>query len=158
MTNNRIAAIRQELKISQRELIAHLPDDINPVAMSFIEQGRVLPNVPTMAALADTLGKAPTEIYAAADLNLTLAAYDLPDADGPESTENGTGKARGTTNRGRGKEGMVELRCWAKEEEKRTFDAALNALGYSSYAEWWREKYRATLRDFQTMLRLREGK
>lgn len=152
MTNNRIAAIRQELKISQRELIAHLPDDINPVALSFIEQGRVLPNVATMAALSDTLGKAPTEIYEAADLNLTLAAYDLPDPSEAGNTK------RGSTNRGRGKEGMVELRCWAKEEEKQTFDAALAALGYSSYAEWWREKYRATLRDFQTMLRLREGK
>ena len=151
MTSNRIAAIRQELKIPQRELLAHLPDDINPVALSFIEQGRVLPNVPTMAAMSATLGKAPTEIYNAADLNLTLAAYDFPDAEDPEPTEIETGKRRG-------KEGMVELRCWAKEEEKRTFDAALSALGYSSYAEWWREKYRATLRDFQTMLKLKEGK
>lgn len=157
MTNNRIAATRQELKISQRELLAHLPDYVNPVAMSFIEQGRVLPDVQTMAAMSETLGRAPTEIYEAADLNLTLAAYDFPDADGPEPTETESSK-RGNTNRGRGKEGMVELRCWAKEEEKRTFDAALAALGYSSYAEWWREKYRATLRDFQTMLRLREGK
>ena len=157
MTNNRIAATRQDLKISQRELLAHLPDYVNPVAMSFIEQGRVLPDVQTMAAMSETLGRAPTEIYEAADLNLTLAAYDFPDADGPEPTETESSK-RGNTNRGRGKEGMVELRCWAKEEEKRTFDAALAALGYSSYAEWWREKYRATLRDFQTMLRLREGK
>jgi len=157
MTNNRIAATRQELKISQRELLAHLPDYVNPVAMSFIEQGRVLPDVQTMVAMSETLGRAPTEIYEAADLNLTLAAYDFPDADGPEPTETESSK-RGNTNRGRGKEGMVELRCWAKEEEKRTFDAALAALGYSSYAEWWREKYRATLRDFQTMLRLREGK
>ena len=157
MTNNRIAATRQELKISQRELMAHLPDYVNPVAMSFIEQGRVLPDVQTMAAMSETLGRAPTEIYEAADLNLTLAAYDFPDADGPEPRETESSK-RGNTNRGRGKEGMVELRCWAKEEEKRTFDAALAALGYSSYAEWWREKYRATLRDFQTMLRLREGK
>ena len=157
MTNNRIAATRQELKISQRELLAHLPDYVNPVAMSFIEQGRVLPDMQTMAAMSETLGRAPTEIYEAADLNLTLAAYDFPDADGPEPTETESSK-RGNTNRGRGKEGMVELRCWAKEEEKRTFDAALAALGYSSYAEWWREKYRATIRDFQTMLRLREGK
>lgn len=158
MTSNRIAAIRQELKIPQRELLAHLPDDINPVALSFIEQGRVLPNVPTMAALSETLGKAPTEIYEAADLNLTLAAYDFPEADTPEPTDSEPGGKRGSTNRGRGKEGMVELRCWAKEEEKRNLDAALSALGYSSYAEWWREKYRATLRDFQTMLKLKEGK
>ena len=158
MTNNRIAAVRQELKFSQRALLAHLPDDVNPVALSFIEQGRVLPNAPTMAAMSDTLGKAPTELYEAADLNLTLAAYDFPDPDSPEPTGSEPGGKRGSTNRGRGKEGMVELRCWAKEEEKRTFDAALAALGYSSYTEWWREKYRATLRDFQTMLRIREGK
>ena len=157
MTNNRIAAVRQELKISQRELLAHLPDYINPVAMSFIEQGRVLPDVATMAAMSDTLGKAPTELYEAADLNLTLAAYDFPDADDPATAESEPGK-RGNTNRGRGKEGMVELRCWAKEEEKQVLDAALAALGYASYAEWWREKYRATLRDFQTLLKLKEGK
>jgi len=157
MTNNRIAAIRQERKISQRKLIAHLPDDINPVAMSFIEQGRVLPNVPTMAAMCEILGKAPTEIYNAPDLNLTLAAYPFPDTDDPAPEESAPGR-KGDTNRGRGKEGMVELRCWAKEEEKQTLEAAMAALGYSSYAEWWREKYRATLRDFQTMLKLKEGK
>ena len=156
MTNNRIAELRQQLGISQKKLIERLPGDVNPVALSFIEQGRVLPNVPTMAAMSETLGHAPTEIYNAQDLNLTLAALPFPGDDVPD-TVGETGK-RGDTNRGRGKEGMVELRCWAKEEEKRNLDAALSALGYSSYAEWWREKYRATMRDFQTLLKLKEGK
>ena len=145
MTTNRIAELRERLQISQRELMKHLPSDVNPVAMSFIEQGRVLPNVPTMQAISDTLGTPPTEIYQAQDLNLTLSALPLPEEDSTTTVVKGRG-------------GTVEIRCRVKPEEKRNLDAALAALGYSSYAEWWREKYRATLRDFQTLLKLKEGK
>ena len=45
-------------------------------------------------------------------------------------------------------EGMEQFRVWLPAEEKAALFKAIAGLGYHSAAEWLREKYRATLREY----------
>lgn len=48
MTDNKIRLMRTKLNMSQADLAENLPKDVDRIAVSFIESGRVLPNTETM--------------------------------------------------------------------------------------------------------------
>ena len=122
---------RVRLMLKQDDLALRLHDARCVSALSYIEQGRVMPTRRDMAVLCETLGCTPVDLYDPEELDLSLAdaaKEDKPSPGQPRKRDRGTA-----------------LRVWLRPEEKRTLEEAVKGLGYRSVAEWVREMRRNTL-------------
>jgi DNA-binding Xre family transcriptional regulator len=122
---------RLRLLIRQDDLALRLHDARAVSALSYIEQGHVMPTRTDMAALCETLGCTPTDLYDPEELDLSLvdaAKEDKPSPGQPHKRDRG-----------------AALRVWLRPEEKRTLEEAVKGLGYRSVSEWVREMRRNTL-------------
>lgn len=168
MVDNRIRAKLAEKRMSATALSETIPG-VGKAGMSFIVNGIVLPTREGMAAMCETLNCRPTDLYDEAELNLNIAAGDA-DAESPlYKAERETEEPTVTANAPKapvrqkaqrldksGHEGQERVYFWFRPEEKAALVKAVNGLGYRSTAEWMREMYRQTLKQYAA-LRL-EGK
>lgn len=137
MVQNNVRAERSKLGWTQTRLADELPDNIDGVGVSFIENGRVLPTKDQLDKLCEIFHCEKLDLYDSADIDLLS-----------EGTEGEIELEESTTppvNRGRGHAGMVEFRAWLRPHEKEALEHAVNALGYRSCAEWMREMIRNTV-------------
>ncbi len=156
MVRNRIKVMRAEIGISAAALADKLPDVTSKVAMSYVEQGQVLPTKEALAKMCEVFGCRPDELYNLADIDLRAVGQEenaLPKAALKIKT---IASARGksitameaeidsASSRDR-HEGMEQLRVWILAEEKDALFKAVNGLGYKSVAEWLRDMYRQTI-------------
>ena len=139
MVRNRIKVKRAEANISAVALSGMLPDGVDKVAMSFIEQGRVLPTRDSLKEMCKVLECSPTDLYRERDLDL-LSVVDSTEVE-LESV------ARPDIQRA-DHEGQERVRVWMKAEEKEALLQAIAGLGYQSVTEWLREMYRATMQRY----------
>lgn len=143
MTNNTIRIERLKLGLSQGKLAEQLPDDLDAVAVGFIEKGRVLPTRDTMEVLCEIFNCTPTDLYAPEDIDLLSGRKPIDDVEAEELTTPNQQPDRQRS--GRGHDGMTEFRTWLRPNEKQTLEEAVDALGYRSLSEWFREVYRNTV-------------
>lgn len=143
MTNNTIRVERLKLGLSQGKLAEQLPDDLDAVAVGFIEKGRVLPTRDTMEALCEIFNCTPTDLYAPEDIDLLSGRKPIDDVEAEEPPAPDQPPVRQRS--GRGHDGMTEFRTWLRPNEKEALEEAVDALGYRSLSEWFREVYRNTV-------------
>ncbi|MGI6689876.1 MAG: helix-turn-helix transcriptional regulator [Christensenellales bacterium] len=143
MVKNRIKVMRAEADISATALAEKLPDVQSKVAMSFIEQGRVLPTRDSLEQMCELLGCTPTDLYRERDLDLLSVGGG--EADSEFEVE---GFQKPETTRPTDKEGQERIRVWMLREEKEALLQAIAGLGYKNVTEWLREMYRATMQRY----------
>lgn len=129
MVKNRIKVMRAEADISATALAEKLPDVQSKVAMSFIEQGRVLPTRDSLEQMCELLGCTPTDLYRERDLDLLSVGGG--EADSEFEVE---GFQKPETTRPTDKEGQERMACVAysflidaliKNPERKTLIEAL---------------------------------
>lgn len=143
MTDNTIRVERLKLGLSQGKLAEQLPDDLDAVAIGFIEKGRVLPTRDTMEALCEIFNCIPTDLYAPEDIDLLSGSKPTVDVESAEPQFTDQTPVRQKS--GRGHDGMTEFRTWLRPSEKDALEEAVDALGYRNLSEWFREVYRNTV-------------
>lgn len=160
MVPNRIRVKLAEANMSAAALSEKMPDNINKVCMSFIQAGKVLPTKEAMRVMCEVFGCTPTDIYAEDDIDLlsmvrkqtqrTVQAAATPTA------RDSSIRANIVINPGEPNEhreadrhtGMQQVRVWMPATEKAALVRAVKGLGYISLAEWFREMYRKTLKEY----------
>lgn len=155
MVRNRIKVLRAEAEISATALAEKMPEGVDKVVMSYIEKGRVLPTREGLETMCDVFECLPTDIYEAQDIDLLTVKREPEQQPAPEPVKTvSTGKPQSdiavqiARKGGESHEGMEQFRVWMPAEEKAALFKVVAGLGYHSVAEWLREKYRATLRDY----------
>lgn len=169
MVDNRIKVLLAEKKMSAAALSKTMPD-MGKVCMSFIVNGIALPTREGMAAMCDTLECLPTDLYDEAELNLNITGGEEPES--PLHNEDAAEvKAAKTEERptiplnsleapvrekaerrdSSGHEGQERVFFWFRPEEKAALVKAVKGLGYRSVAEWMREMYRQTLKQYAAL-------
>ena len=130
MTANRIGRRRQAAGLKQYALARQMEDmGSNPMLMSNVESGRVMPTQKDMRKICKALDCTPTDLYDIRDLDYLGTLEQAPAA----------------KREGRGHPGMVEFRVWLRPTEKKELLEALKQLGYRDAAEWYREMRRNTI-------------
>lgn len=130
MTANRIGRRRQAAGLKQYALARQMEDmGSNPMLMSNVESGRVMPTQKDMRRICKALDCTPTDLYDIRDLDYLGTLEQAPAA----------------KREGRGHPGMVEFRVWLRPTEKKELLEALKQLGYRDAAEWYREMRRNTI-------------
>jgi len=158
MIANQIRVKCEEAQISVTALVEKMPDDLNIVAMSFIEAGKVLPTKGGLAAICKELDCTPTDIYELSDIDL-ISVCRTPCSDSGESDAQIPSERQRVADMAdpcpsfrsessSQHEGEEQLRVWMRTDEKAALVRAIKGLGYHSIAEWLREKYRETLRQY----------
>ncbi len=169
MVHNRIKVRRAEVGISATAIAEQMPDDVDKVAMSYIERGRVLPTAGGMAKMCEIFGCNPTDIYDAQDID--LCAVGAKPKNPANSVKERTGAMGAKADKPIGDffadmsgdhKGMEQIRVWMPADEKAALFKVVSALGYHSVAEWLRDMYRATVHKYislnlQDMKRLHEA-
>ena len=167
MVNNRIRVMLAEKKMSAAALSATMPD-MGKVCMSFIVNGLALPTREEMTAMCQTLDCLATELYDEAELNLNvtgsveaespLHSAKIKDAEQEEekptiplNSLEAPFRQKAERRDGSGHEGQERLFFWFKPEEKAALVKAVKGLGYRSVAEWMREMYRQTLKQYAAL-------
>ena len=163
MVQNNIRVKLAEHEMSGAALAELLPEEVNPVCVSFLIKGRVLPTPETMQVMCDTFKCAATDLYKPKDLTLKTIrpsseqvplksiTAKAPDLKAAAAAKEGLEKAGFIPEALRGAdrhEGMEQLRIGMKAEEKAALFKAVQRMGYPSVAEWFREKYRELLREY----------
>ena len=166
MVKNNIRVMLAEREMSAAALSDLLPEEVNPVCVSFLMKGRVLPTPETMQVMCDTFNCAATDLYHPKDLSLqcirpaceqvkseTVAikvnAPDLTRAAAAKKELDKVGYVDiPAAIRNKGHDGMEQVRIWMSTEEKAALFKAVQRMGYQSVAEWFREQYRQLLRDY----------
>lgn len=157
MAQNRIRVLRAEAKISGEALAEKMPDGINKILMSYIERGYVLPTRESLEAMCSVFGCTPENIYDTRDIDLLAVKNEAIGQQPVEvpTTAKITSNARKESGHiiqpvepTKRHEGMEQIRVWIPVEEKDALFKAVAGLGYHSVAEWFREKYRATLHEY----------
>lgn len=158
MVANRLRVRLVEANMSAAALSERMPDAINKVCMSFIQSGKVLPTKDAMKAMCDALGCEPTDIYAAADIDLLSLVRERAEAKAAEAKFPSRakavtldGKADAPIYESRGHAGEKQFRVWMPIEERAALFKAISGLGYVSVAEWFREMCRQTLKEYITL-------
>lgn len=158
MINNRIRVKLAEHNMSATALSAQIPE-MSKVCMSFIVNGTALPTREGMAAMCKALDCLATDIYDEAELNLNVTG-GREEAESPLNTAAGkavekdkvrTIAAQIESRGGRGHEGQERVFFWFMPEEKTALVKAVKGLGYRSTAEWMREMYRQTLKQYAAL-------
>ena len=168
MVDNRIKVLLAEKKMSAAALSKTMPD-MGKVCMSFIVNGIALPTREGMAAMCETLDCVPTDLYDEAELNLNITGSG--ETESPLHNDAAEVKAAKTEEepiiplnsleapvrqkaeqRDRsGHEGQERVFFWFRPEEKEALVKAVKGLGYRSVAEWMREMYRQTLKQYAAL-------
>ena len=130
MIHNNVRAERMKLGWTQTRLAEELPDGVDGVGVSFIENGRLLPTKDQLNKLCELFSCEKLDLYDSADIDLL--------SEGREDEVELTAVDTPQPNRGRGHAGMVEFRAWLRPHEKMALESAVRALGYRSCAEWMR--------------------
>lgn len=166
MVDNRIRVMLAERKMSAAALSDTMPG-MGKVCMSFIVNGIALPTREGMAAMCDTLACLPTDLYDEAELNLNIAVgkgQQPPESPLHEAAENTEKRPTIPINSleapvrrkaerwdSSGHAGQERLFFWFQPEEKAALVKAVKGLGYRSTAEWMREMYRQTLKQYAAL-------
>ena len=168
MVENQLRAQLTANGISAAELARRIPG-MDKLCMHFIEKGVALPTRDGMTVMCDALGCLATDLYDEAELNLNVTAKSAGQRATeslPHSAEVNTeteGRATIPLNsleatvrqkaeqRDKGHEGQERLFFWFKPEEKAALVKAVKGLGYRSVAEWMREMYRQTLKQYAAL-------
>lgn len=146
MPKNNIRVERTRLGLSQGAVAKAMPDNVEAVALGFIENGRVLPTKGGMKALCDLFGCNPEDLYDPSELDLTLAEPE-EDVSPPDIAP-----AKQTrTDAADRHEGMQQFRVWLRPQEKEYLERVVTELGYRSSAEWLREMYRNTIARYKRL-------
>lgn len=164
MVKNNIRVMLAEREMSAAALSDLLPEEVNPVCVSFLMKGRVLPTPETMQVMCDTFNCAATDLYHPKDLSLqcirpaceqvepeqiNVKAPDLTKAAAAKKALDKVGYVDiPAPIRKKGHDGMEQVRIWMSAEEKAALFKAVQRMGYQSVAEWFREQYRQLLRDY----------
>lgn len=138
--------------------------------MSFIVNGIALPTRDGMAAMCNTLECLPTDLYDEAELNLNItgskeaesplhiedaaeikAAQTEERATIPLNSLEATAREKAERRESSGHEGQERVFFWFQPEEKMALVKAVKGLGYRSVAEWMREMYRQTLKQYAAL-------
>lgn len=130
MVRNRIKERLSDAGISAKALSERMPDGLNPVAMTFIMAGKVLPTREGLQAMCSVLNCKVSDLYDLNDLNLLTES--CPHTNGDDVPA------------GR-RDAKEEFRSWMLPEEKSALRTAISSLGYRSMSEWLREMTRQTL-------------
>ncbi len=152
MVRNRIKVMRAEVGISATALSERMPEGVDKVAMSYIEQGRVLPTREGLETMCDVFDCSPADIYEIEDIDLrsVKAKPEAPTTKSKPSTVKADKKAERLEelkDRDR-HDGVAQIRVWLPVEEKAALFKAVKGLGYHSVAEWLREMYRFTVHKY----------
>lgn len=151
MVDNNIRQKRTILGATQQQVAEHLPPWFSAIVLSYIETGRALPTKEGLEALCQHFGCKPEDLYDPNDLRL------LPD-DNDESAEDAGFCTDVRSKKGRQHDNMVEFRVWLRPGEKDRLEQAIKALGYRTYAEWFREAYRSVIaREMRLQIPIRTG-
>jgi len=171
MIDNRIRVMLADKKMSAAALSKQMPD-MGKVCMSFIVNGIALPTREGMAAMCETFGCLATDLYDEAELNLNVTGKSegqrptespLHTAEVKAETETeeratiplnsleAPVRQRAEQSGNHGHEGQERLFFWFKPEEKAALIKAVKGLGYRSTAEWMREMYRQTLKQYAAL-------
>ena len=162
MVRNRIKVLLAEAEITATTLVEKMPAGVDKVAMSYITNGRVLPTRESLETMCDVFSCTPADIYEPREIDLLSVrrqAAQAVQSDGcPKTAETGEKQDDGMADvvmqpsprkdSNTKNEGMEQFRVWLPAEEKAALFKAIAGLGYHSAAEWLREKYRATLREY----------
>ncbi len=162
MVQNRIKELRARLGISGRQLLEKLPENerMSPSTISYIERGVVLPTKESLEALCKLFDVEPADIYAVQDIDLASVRSAAPkaipiDDDKPVEQNEIVIQPAKKPNIPESGSKMEQVRVWFPAAEKAALFRAIYGLGYHSVAEWLREKYRDTLREY-IALRLKD--
>lgn len=170
MVENRIRVMLAEKKMSATALSATMPD-MGKVCMSFIVNGMALPTRDGMRAMCQTFDCLATDLYDEAELNLNVTGGKGEEApESPlhtavvnaetETEERATiplnsleapVRQKEERSGNHGHEGQERMFFWFKPEEKAALVKAVKGLGYRSTAEWMREMYRQTLKQYAAL-------
>lgn len=144
---NNIRIKRIEMNMTQAELASHMPDGVNAMCLSYVENGKLLPTRDGMTALCSLFCCSPTDLYRPEELNLLRTVVQTPEA--PAEIRVRTKSESGSRQHGE----SVEFRVWLRPSEKDMLERAVNSLGYRSMAEWFREAYRTLIaREMQLII------
>lgn len=169
MVDNRIKVLLAEKNMSAAALSKTIPG-MGKVCMSFIVNGIALPTREGMTAMCGTLDCLPTDLYDEAELNLNVTGVKGQSPESPlhqaaiKEAEHTEGRATIPLNSleapvrqkaerrdSSGHEGQERMFFWFQPEEKAALVKAVKGLGYRSTAEWMREMYRQTLKQYAAL-------
>lgn len=169
MVENRIRAMLAEKNMSAAALSKTMPG-MGKVCMSFIVNGIALPTREGMTAMCGTLDCLPTDLYDEAELNLNITGSEMAESplhiedvaevkatkaeempaiplNSLESPVREKAERRDSS----GHEGQERVFFWFRLEEKAALVKAVKGLDYRSVAEWMREMYRQTLKQYAAL-------
>jgi DNA-binding Xre family transcriptional regulator len=128
-TRNNIRVQLARNRTNAKVLVSQLPD-VDRVAMSYIEQGRVLPTKDTLSAMTELLDCSPADLYDLSDIDLApheKASHPLHIS--PASHDHND---------------MERVYIWYPAGGKDALFAVIKQLDYPSVAEWFRDMARIT--------------
>ena len=160
MVDNQIKVMLAKRGLSAAALSRDIPE-MNKVCMSFIVNGITMPTREGMREICSILHCTPIELYEEAELDLNIARKPK------ESPQPVVELKKATVTMEEIKEamkdtlpvpqpwqnhvGQKQLRVWLTEEERAALEKATKGLGYRSIAEWLREMYRQTLKQYAAL-------
>lgn len=164
MVNNRIRVMLAEKRMSAAALSAQVPD-MTKVCMSFVVNGAAMPTREGMTAICKALDCLATDLYDEAELDLNVTGRTSKAESPLQSAEAISARVEDATipvnsleapvkaeNRDKsGHAGQERVFFWFKPEEKAALVKAVKGLGYRSTAEWMREMYRQTLKQYAAL-------
>ena len=175
MVDNQIKVMLAKRGLSAAALSRDIPE-MNKVCMSFIVNGITMPTREGMREICRILECTAHDLYDGAELDL-----DIDREKDPGSEQNCWEKAaeivaetavkasatvedinkmqlnsleapvKGKAESWQNHVGQKQLRVWLTEEERAALEKATKGLGYRSIAEWLREMYRQTLKQYAAL-------
>jgi len=167
MEDNRIRVLLAEKKMSAAALATKT--GMSKVCMSFIMNGIAMPTREGVQAMTSELECLATDIWKeeALDLNVTAKRGEEPTASPLHTAEEAPKEhteeratlplnsleapVRQKAEKRDGHEGQERVFFWFRPEEKAALVKAVKGLGYHSTAEWMREMYRQTLKQYAAL-------
>lgn len=170
MVDNQIKVMLAKRGLSAAALSRDIPE-MNKVCMSFIVNGITMPTREGMREICSILHCTPVELYDEAELDLNILRK-VPESEPQpmaeikqtvtkeeveEALESGVAPFNSLEAPDKKPEawqrhvGQKQLRVWLTEEERAALEKAIKGLGYRSLAEWLREMYRQTLKQYAAL-------
>lgn len=158
MTENRFKDVLVEHRTTAKALCQKV-QNIGQGCMSYIVNGTAMPTRESMQSICEVLSCKATDIWNERDLDLNVTREARMDEKTERIQHDETSPAqsirldgaRDERSRGHGHEGQDRLFFWFAPEEKIALAKAVRGLGYKSMAEWMREMYRQTLRQYAVL-------
>lgn len=167
MVENRIRVLLAEKKMSATALASKVPG-MSKVCLSFIVNGIAMPTREGVSAITEELECLATDLWNEEDLNLNVTGIKGTQQASPLHTAEEEIKeqaeerptlplnsleapVRVKAEKRDGHEGQERMFFWFRPEEKAALVKAVKGLGYHSTAEWMREMYRQTLKQYAAL-------